>query len=430
MRKNAGADIFETRELEDGVFLHTRKTRKFKTNLVKVFLGTDLSPNAARLAIIPKILARGSARYPTMRALSHRLDEMYGATTGVDSIKIGEWHVLQARTEVVANQYQLFEGNLLEEALAFIGGALLEPLVKKGGFDAVYTAEEKNALANQIESLVNDKSSYAVEMMFRRMCEHEPYGIYELGEKKNVARLTPTGLYRHYRKVLSTSPVSIYVSGNVDPGETRELVEKHLRFPRRKPLSKLTPPLIKKAGGVKRCSEKMNLGQGHLVMGFRTSAPFSSKKYVPAAIANGVFGGFPHSKLFSTVREKMGLAYSIYSSIMRTKGIVYVYAGMNGENFESAEKVVLDQLDRIKRGEISSDELGSTKKAMLKGLRAIGDSPAREIDSDFLYRLAGKKGSVDGMIKTVDSVTKKDVARAAEGFELDTVYTLGGGGEA
>jgi len=137
-----------------------------------------------------------------------------------------------------------------------------------------------------------------------------------------------------------------------------------------------------------------------------------------------VLGGFAHSKLFRVVREKASLAYSVGSHMVRSKGIMIAYAGVEPGNEEKARRLIERQVSQLQKGKISNFELNSTKSSILDDLAAITDSPGREIEFHFVHLLHGERVTPREIAGRVGALTKKELTNAAARLKLDTIFIL------
>ena len=141
-------------------------------------------------------------------------------------------------------------------------------------------------------------------------------------------------------------------------------------------------------------------------------------------VYNGVLGGGVHSKLFQNVREKASLAYYVYSRLERFKGLMAVSSGIELKNKDKALEIILKQLDEIKKGNISEQEMEATKKSMETDLKSLRDSQMGVVDFYLSQTVAGTDDNFNDVIEKIWKVTPEDVAKAASKTELDTVYFL------
>jgi predicted Zn-dependent peptidase len=139
---------------------------------------------------------------------------------------------------------------------------------------------------------------------------------------------------------------------------------------------------------------------------------------------NGILGGFPHSKLFKNVREKEALCYDASSSFERFKGLLFISAGIEGENYLRARELCLAQLEAICRGEIEELELEATRMSYFQAFQGLLDNPTSLINLDYSMSLGGRGGVPADAIGAVQAVTVEGIQAAAERVGLDTVYFL------
>ena len=167
-------------------------------------------------------------------------------------------------------------------------------------------------------------------------------------------------------------------------------------------------------------------------MGFRTGTVLSDREYYATELMNIIFGDSSTSKLFMNLREKKSLCYFCGSSYDEIKGVMAVGCGIDGENYENAREEILLQLEEIKKGNISDNELDMAKHSVENDCRSAEDHPED-------YELFGSEARYFGGPRTIGeyrqgvmTVTKEEIAEAAKRGTLDTTYMLRGtlkGGE-
>jgi len=137
-----------------------------------------------------------------------------------------------------------------------------------------------------------------------------------------------------------------------------------------------------------------------------------------------ILGGGGSSRFFKVVREKEGLCYSIYSRLEKYKSIMIVYAGVDFENFERAERLVGEQIDDIKAGNISDEELEIAKKTLISNIQSISDYPNSYINYYYNQLISDSLIDGDAYIERINSVTKESIVQALAEMRLDTVARL------
>ena len=175
---------------------------------------------------------------------------------------------------------------------------------------------------------------------------------------------------------------------------------------------------------LKTVTERMDLSQGKLCLGFSCDLHGDDQKSAPLAVMSDIFGGGPYSKLFSNVREKMSLCYYCSASSVKAKGLIMVDSGVEKENAETAQSEILNQLEIMKKGEFSDAEFDSSIKSITDSLNSYNDSQGL-LDVWYSVKIfKDKLLSPEDTVKLICSVTRDDVVRAAKGVNLHTVYKL------
>lgn len=405
--------------------LHLAPTDKFKTVLVKLFLRADLeAERATETALLPYVLRHGTRSLPSMQAITEACEHLFGASLGVDVLKLGEQQVLTARLEVVGDAFLPADEAAFARGLGLLSDLLQDPLREGDALSAAATRQEQEKLERFISGLINDKATYAVERCVRNMCADEPYGVFEYGRLEDLAAIDGARLEARRRELLERAPLDIYAVGAFDLPSVRAALEDRFGLERPEPPALRGTTPHPPAQDVRELHEPMPVKQGKLCMGFRSEIRVGDPEYWALLLANGVLGAFPHSKLFKNVREKAGLCYDASSNLERFKGIVLISAGIDREKFAETRDTCLAQVQAIAEGEIGEEELLATQLSYQHGLQALLDSPAGLVNLDYALRLGGRDGAPGAVVEALQQVTPAQIAEAAQRVRLDTVYFL------
>ncbi len=434
---------FERFRLPSGDLLHLNWSPKLKTVLIKADFTADLDASVTEKALIPMILRRGTRRLGDMKAIHRHLEGLYGTSLASDVAKIGEWHSLKFALEVVNDRFlpgpraspaggggkgrsarRPPPGRVFREALSFLREVLFDPRLVDGAFDRDYVSQEKENLRRTIESLVDDKSHYAFERCLRGMCAGEEYRRYELGDAADLPGIDGPRLTAAWRGWSSRCPMDLSISGDIDIPAVRDLCAEVFPQPRAGDLPLRPPPVPVAVGKTRTIEERMEVNQGKLVLGFRHGIGYTAGDLEGLVMMNGVLGAFPHSKLFQNVREKSSLAYDAHSQLEKTKGLLFVLCGIAVENYSRALAIILEQVRALKAGDVSEEELVSTRESFLNHLTTLEDSPGEILEIDRVWRLHGREFDLPAYRRRLAEVDRDRIAAAASRLELDTVYFL------
>lgn len=380
---------------------------------------------AALNALLPAVLLRGCETAPDLRAITLKLDDLYGASLGSQVRRVGDYQTTGLSCSFMREAYALNGDKVFAPMLAFLEEMMFRPKLENGIFPMEFVEGEKKNLLSAIAARKNDKRTYAQGQMLKKMCKGDSLGIPRLGEKEDVEAITPESLYTHYQRVLRTYPVALFYVGAAEPEAIADLLRpifaKLDRAPA--PLPEQTP--FNDQGGCNE-TEEMDVTQGKLCMGFATPITLRDKDFVPMQICNTIFGGGMISKLFMKIREEMSLCYDISSTYHGSKGIVTVSAGIDCNMDEKVRQEVLNQLSACQRGDFTPEELSAAKQALLNQLRSTHDSPGAIEGYYATAALSGLALSPEDYASAVKQATAEDVATAAKTLKLHTVYFLRG----
>ncbi|WP_339369169.1 EF-P 5-aminopentanol modification-associated protein YfmF [Paenibacillus elgii] len=408
-----------------GVRVHVLPTEQFKTYALSVYVGSPLQEDTVTPnALIPFVLRRGSKAYPETKQFREKLDDLYGAGFGFDVYKRGDYQMLQFRMDVIQDDFVSSPQPLLDQAIQFLGEAITQPAMEGGTLVRKYIDSEKTTLQKRLESIVNDKIRYAAERCIAEMCSNEPYRLHPLGAIDRIPSIEAEGLTERYEALLRQSPIDIYVVGNTNLEQVLPLIERYFAARGERTSDYSLRAEHRSVGQVKEVVERLDVNQGKLNMGLRVRTSYADDSYPSALLYNGILGGYPHSKLFTNVREKASLAYYASSRLDGHKGILTIQSGIEIANYEKAVSIIKEQLKAMEEGQISDTELQQTKAMITGHLRELQDSAFELIAFDFNNRLSGADRTVPALIEAVEQTNKELIRRMARQVQLDTIYFL------
>lgn len=418
--------MYQTREILPGVTLRCIQSDRFKQGVLSIqFLRPMCREEAACNALIPEVLLRGCETAPDLRRITARLDDLYGASVGTQVSRIGDLQTVGLCCNFIDDRFALPGDRVLEPMVEFLGQLLFHPSVENGGFCRDYVRSEKHNLISALEARRNDKQAYATEKLLRNMCRGDSFAVPRLGQITDVRRITATGVFAHYEKILEESPVEIFYVGSADAGQMAEILTPVFSSLRRKAVA-VPPAKSFVAGKPSHRSEKMDIRQGKLALGFVTPITHEDPRFAAMQLMNGVFGSGQTSKLFMQVREARSLCYAIGSGYYGSKGVMTVQAGIDTCRGEDTKNAIIEQLAACQRGEISSQELNAAKQTLLSGLRAVYDSPEAMRSFFSVAAISGVDRSPELYARQVRAVTVEQVVEAAQTVRFHSSFFLKG----
>ena len=414
------------KEIKTGIKLHTIKTEKFKTNLIAIFLSMPITrENVTKNALISAILRRGSMNMPTLLDISKTLEEMYGASfdNGID--KTGDNQILKFYIETINDKYIPHNGeNMLKTSIEKLLEIVFNPLIENEQFNEEYVKQEKENIKRIIEGKADNKAMYATERCIEEMYKNEPFGLYKYGYIEDLENIDSKSLYQYYKEMIATCKIDIFVSGDIDEQIVQILKENENIKKLQERENKIVFETPKKEKiKENEIIEQMDVTQGKIVIGMDLFLKNANQKYA-TIVYNAILGGTANSKMFQEVREKASLAYSAGSTYLRYKGNILIKCGIEIKNYEKALEIIRKQIEDMKNGNFSDEDIENAKKSIISGIRSINDEQDTEITYFFGQELTNEKTSTDEYIGNIEKVSKEDIIEIANSLQINTIYFL------
>ena len=421
--------MIQNYHLSQGVTLRCCRDTRFKQGCLSFQIVRPMaSCENAMNALLPSVLLRGTKKHGDLRSITHRLDELYGASVSAVVRRVGDYQTTGLYCGFMDDRFALPGDQVLSSMLDFLAELLLESPIEENGFCVAFVESEKKNLIATIESELNDKRAYAMGKLLRTMCREDTFGLPRLGDKEQVASIDPVTLYAHYQKILRESPIEIFYVGSAEGEQMVSLLQPLLSRLERTPVAAAPQTGFHSCQGSD-LTETMEVSQGKLCMGFTTPITNRTAEFPAMQLLNTVFGAGMTSKLFMNIRERMSLCYSIGSGYYGSKGIVTVSAGIDFDKETVTRQEVLHQLSACQAGDITDEELTAARQAILSSLRATHDSPGAIEGYYATAALSGMKMTPEEYMAAIEAVTKEQVVSAANSLQLHTTYFLKGGSQ-
>jgi predicted Zn-dependent peptidase len=293
---------------------------------------------------------------------------------------------------------------------------ILSDLVLNPVFDASDIARERGVIMEEIK-MDEDNPDYLVHEIFtQNFWKDHPLGKPILGTKETVKRFDREPVLDAYAHRFAPGNIIVSAAGNLDHDAFVDLVTKH--FEHMKPMSNGFHSAAPKIQSRITLRNKKALEQVQLCLGV-PAHPIAHEKRHAGYILNTLLGGGMSSRLFQNIRERQGLAYSIYSDLnpYRDTGCLAVYAGTSLASAAKVVQSVVSEFRKLKTEMVTEEELRRSK-AQLKGslMLSLESSTSRmsnlarqEMYFDHFYDL-------DELIQRIEAVSAQDLIDLANEF--------------
>ena len=414
-------------KIKKGINLYTIKTEKFKTNLIAVMLTTKLNrENVTKNALIPAVLRRGTANMQTLEKINKTLEGMYGASFDCGLDKTGENQVLKFYLETVNDEFlPTNTENIFKESIQKLFEIIFNPYLENNCFKKEYVKQEKENLKQIIEGKIDSKARYALDRCIEEMYKNEPFGLYKYGYVEDLEKINEQNLYQYYLELINQCKIDIFVSGLIDDG-TRNIIEENNNIKKLKEREADYQKLDigkKKNEEIKKIQESMEVNQGKLIIGLDVNTENKEDRF-NTIIYNSLLGGSANAKLFQNVREKASLAYTASSSYFRLKNNIFINCGIDIPNYEKTVEIIKQQIEDMKNGKFTNEEIENAKKGIIDSIKGIDDEQDTEITYFFGQELSGENMSLEEYMNSIRNVSREGIQDIANKITINTIYFL------
>lgn len=416
-------NIINRRKIADGVYFSSITDKRYKKNLISVAFSTQLSEETAtENVIVPLLLTKCNSKLPSYKAFNNKMSRLYasgiGGTTGrqydLQTISFGAYYL--------DDVYALAGEKMTEIMTDIFIDCLTSPVTENGVFTAKFVELEKKTAIDNIETAINDKRSYAIERAMKTICKGEPASVCSYGTVEKAKLITPDRAYKAYRRMLETMPCEIICTGCSNFDGVAEKFAAAFEKVGRHDIERTTIALSPVKTQTEEVTERLTVNQSKLVLGFKSH----SDDDAALVLLQKIFGGTTSSKLFQNVREKMSLCYYCSAARNDLKGIMLVNSGVENENIEKTKNAVVDQLEEIKNGNFTDEDINFAEMAIKNDFKSVADSAGNV--SNWYFDCIRKNDIVtpEEKLERYLGVSKERIIAAAKSMVLDSVYVLTG----
>lgn len=397
---------------------------RFKVNRIAVMIYTDINDSVysrADYSVVPYILVDSCEKYPDYSALSLRFSELYGATMSDNTSFDGDNRCSSLTVTSIDDRFALDGESVEQETCELLLECLLHPLTENGVFSAATTKLMQAELLDSIDSVINDKRSYASHRGAEFAYKGEVWQYSVQGTRPEAEKITPQSAWGAYRKMLEDGRIEVIAVGCSDFRKSEEMFRQafaqldrgDIYEPYVKP-SALKPELCE-------FTESMPMQQAIVRMYFK--APDMSDRYA-GALLSMVLGGMTTSRFFMKIREEQSLCYYCSCFSNRFKRTITAYAGVDSQNIQRTIDAVLAEFKDICENGVSEDELERAKLEIINNAKSVYDS-VHAIASWYISQLMDDQLlTIEEYIEEVQRVTPERLQAACRLYSADTFYTL------
>jgi predicted Zn-dependent peptidase len=404
----------------------------YKKTILKNGLRLITAPMKDTSTVTVIISANVGSKYETkeVNGISHFLEHMFFKGTK----KRPKTKDISGALDAVGGEYNAFTGKEQTAYYAKVDAKHLDlaldvvsDIYLNSKIDGKEIEKERGVIIQEI-NMYEDTPAVQVGDVFEGLLYgDQPAGWEIIGTKENILRMKRADFLKHLSDFYTASKTVVCIAGNIDEKEVIKKSQKIFsRMRKGKNLSKTK--ISERQKGLQLQIKNKKTDQTHLVLGVRAYNMFHPDRYAMALLAN-ILGGSMSSRLFLSVREKLGLAYYIGASYesYTDSGYLAVRAGVDTDpkKIEKAVKTIVAEIKKIRDRKVGKTELQKAKDNF-RGRMAL----ALESSDDIAGYLAGQelmKGKIEmpeKILARIDKISAGDIIRVARDIFINSKLNL------
>lgn len=389
------------------------QTDKFHNIIFRKYLVRKLKPKDQTIRILLSYyLSLCCETYPKEDEFNLFLQNAYDMRYNVNVTTIGSYSIMTFTLKAIDPKYlndKSYTYKFLENAF----NICMRPLIINDNFDIKTFKQVKDIYCSNLLYFNENEAKKAQNKAISHYFKGTIRDFSSEGNIDELKQITCKKLYNYYKKIINDE-ASTYVVGDVD---NIYKVENH---------STITPKynhFFKKRGICEEfIIEEANTSQAYLHIIYDAKIFTNDKLFYPLTFINYLFGGCSNSKLFTIVREKYGLCYSIYSTHMGASGIILVSAIINKKDLKQA----LEKIDEAFNSILNDINLEEIKKHYILEKKGRDDYIGTRLNDHFMDTSFPNTSLSYMEEDLINKVTMSDIKKAYKKLKKSFVYVMGG----
>lgn len=404
--------------------LHIIKTNKFKTITVEVnFRRLIEKDEITKRNLLKAVLLNSTYDFPTEKELIIETEKLYDLKLLSSNSRIGNYTNLAFKVRFLNETYT--KPGMNKESIQFLMNVLFHPNIKKDAFKEEIVNNCKKQLEKSILSLKDNKLKYSLIKLLENTQDY-PYSYNSFGYLEDLEKIGHKNLYEYYKSVLNNDFIDIFVVGDIETAEVKDLLKDYLNIRTfKKEQKNITVKELSSPAKIIRNKETDSVNQSQLTILYSINNLTDYERKYVLNVYNEMLGGSSNSLLFETVREQNSYAYYINSISKNYDNILMIYSGIEKGNEETVLKLINQTLTNINKGKFKENIIDNSKETIISSIKASLDSPSGIINTNYAKILVGSD-DYQTRIEKISQVTKQDIIDVSKKIKIHSVFILEG----
>ncbi len=321
-----------------------------------------------------------------------------------------------------AREFTAYYAKMLKDDLEKAVDVLADSLVNST-FPEEEIEKEREVVVQEIKQTIDAPDDIIFDYFQETAFPNQALGRSILGPKEKVRSFTRKTLQDYLISNYGAKNMVACAVGNVDHNAFVSMIESRLGS-YKSDTSFVPDKQIYKGGYF---TESRKIEQSHIAIGFE-GLPYKTEDYYPTMLLANMLGGGMSSRLFQEIREKRGLAYSVYSfaASHTNSGMFGIYAGTGAKDAKNVVPVICEEICKVCNDKFSDKELKRAKTQMKASMLMVLENPSST--AEMLARqmlIYNRIIPVSEMVERIEKVNLNDIQRLAQRiFSSNPTYTL------
>ncbi len=392
----------EQTKLANGLRVITAEMAEARSLTANMMVGIgsrfeDFETNGGVSHFLEHLLFKGTAKYPSAQVIAEAVDAVGGYNNAYTS-------------EDMTSYYMRVPAEHRELALDILADMMAAPLIESAEVD-----RERGVIVEEMNVYRDDPARFVMTLIPQLIFPDNPLGRDIIGSETVIEHIAPEVIRAYQQRHYHPANMVAVVAGRVKHEEVVTQLEKSLGSMKAKTLPKITTIGNSLSTELAHTHAKPT-AQAHFIIGTQ-AYPYKHANERAADVLTAILGRGMSSRLFTNVRERQGLAYTVYADVNNytDTGIFHAYAGVNLDKVPQALDAVLHELQHIREEPVIEAELHKAKQQLRGALNMSEESNgavANRLGS--LLLLLNEVKSVDEVLAEIEAVTSADVQRVAQ----------------
>lgn len=389
----------------------------YKNCVMSIRFFIDLKPiENTKLALLAQLIKDRNKKHPSKSLMQAFKDNLYGAQISSRTFGYGPTQVLEVRLSALSERF--VNEPLQAKQLQGLSDLIYQPLIN---YETL--KEAKRSVKDKINRSLENPTNLAINRTLEILGPNSTLGLNTQGELSDLEHITEQDMIEFHQEVLLKASAQLIIGGNFREGLLNSI---DIVFQYHHPLSESAPFNLFNQLDSQQVIETKSIQQASLIEAYQTSVSVENDLSYALRMGNLILGQLPTSHLFQEVREKHSLCYSVSSRVIAFEGLLLLITSLDENNINKAASLMNQQINRIKAGDFSPEQLESAKKMMVSSFDSIFDDEYAMINFIFDCAYRNLSFNVEDHKSEYQKVTKEMIQQAFSEVQHVLEYQLKG----